>query len=534
MSMGERGRRTDISTDFQMKQEEHQGKLSSQDVNLTVWVWELTPSTFLVCRNSKVTKAIIQIEKLRTQKKELTSQDRELIQSLERGVYRRQTWVVALSLLTLVLGVIINEVCVSPDYVTEFPTDAELAALARGASDSAYARTCTWRYANMLKGACSLAVMCLLVAIVMRFKDETRLEQTKKRLQDKNLFHILGSQASFHFNKIPKRQVLRLVAELGVCAIHPVPVYKNDYEWYVLGRPIFYRFESLMCALMLLRLFHLLSWSLASLYLLFFNLESSYRTQDFELIKSVQQLSQERGTSYRMLSFKIAMSKSPPAVIAVCTIMVLLPCSYLFRLSEGPAYVEHSRYFWDQVWNVLTQATTGYGMTSPATHVGRMACFICIAWTPIVIALTTAASTSSLKLSGEEDRLIKRMYLNQLHMKLREVAAVVIQQWWRCRETSLMPSEMFESHRLDKIREFYQAQHELCRFKTANGFSHLLPQLQKPVTRLGKGSFSLASTPRIEPSRPESSNLPLLPPRTRDPGDPEPDSPTRPIQIPSL
>ncbi|EKX44067.1 hypothetical protein GUITHDRAFT_109853 [Guillardia theta CCMP2712] len=492
----------------------------------------------------KVAKAIIQIEKLRSEKNELTTQDRELIQSLERGVYRRQTWVVALSLLTLALGILINEVCVSPDYVTQFPSEAELEALARGASNSAYARSCDWKYGNILKSLCSLSVICLLVAILIRFKQEIQLKQTKKRLQEKNIFHMFGSHAREHLIKITKRELFWLVAELGICMIHPFPFYKNDYEWNVLGRPLFYRFESIMCALMLVRLFHLWSWILASLYLLFFNLESSYRTQDFELIKSVQQLSQDRGTSYRMLSFKIAMSKSPPAVIAVCTIMVLMPCSYLFRLSEGPAYVDHSRYFWDQVWNVLTQATTGYGMTSPATHIGRMACFVCIAWTPIVIALTTASTTSSLKLSGDEDKLIKRMNLNQLHLKLMEAAASVIQQWWRWRGSWLMPSELLEKHRLDTMTGFYKALHDFNRFKISNGFTHLLPQLQKAPAKLrrGSGSFSFASTPRIEAMPRPDLNRPLLPPRTRDGCEAEQEARAglnltpnpKPLQIPSL
>ena len=61
-------------------------------------------------------------------------------------------------------------------------------------------------------------------------------------------------------------------------------------------------------------------------------------------------MSQESATSHRTLAFKVAMTRNPGSIVLFVIFLLLGSMSYIMRIAEGPAYMPHSIYIWDQMY----------------------------------------------------------------------------------------------------------------------------------------------------------------------------------------
>ena len=90
-------------------------------------------------------------------------------------------WVAVWSVISVGLGVAVNEACAAGDYKDREPTSDEYDALLR---EVASGRECEHQYASWLKGACSAAVVMLVAALLSRKSGarlRDRLEGLRKR-----------------------------------------------------------------------------------------------------------------------------------------------------------------------------------------------------------------------------------------------------------------------------------------------------------------------------------------------------------------
>ena len=77
------------------------------------------------------------------------------------------------------------------------------------------------------------------------------------------------------------------------------------------------------------------------------------------------------------LAIKAILADVPFETIGFLFSLMTITLAYLVRIAEAPANVEHSVYFWNQLWLIVVTATsTGYGDLYPETHMGRFVCIV--------------------------------------------------------------------------------------------------------------------------------------------------------------
>jgi len=328
-------------------------------------------------------------------------------------MYHLQQLAGGIALINLILAVCINELCTAGDYVAERPGVIEI-------GPGHPSRKCQSSLGEVLKYLSSAATLALLVLIVRGFK----LMVQHELVEAKAIYHHKSNSLA-----IPLIMKLRLVIELLVTAIHPAPMISAfDVAISMLGSTVHYRVESILCAASFFKIYHLITLARMGALFKYFAIEQSEVLRDQRTLK----LLEDSKPKHKMLAFKVAIAKHPVQIIGTSFLFLILTVAYLFRISEGPAYQEHSVWFWDQVWFiVVTLTTTGFGDIVPFTHMGRFTSVVSMAIGPVVVAFLTASVTRALTLSEDEQHLIARMEVNRLQYQVLDSGVRIIQGWWR-------------------------------------------------------------------------------------------------------
>lgn len=163
-------------------------------------------------------------------------------------------------------------------------------------------RKCASPVGLWLKIPLSCTTVVLLALLVLQFRLRTILLATKEILADSTRMKSLFTYDNHSWVKhITSKELGKLVLELFLCSVHPIPGYLRDYRVQLLGSTYYYRFESIMCAAMLPRLYHLARWlQLATLYR-YFDLDHTYTLQDDHTIGMIR----ESVVSPKKLSLKV-------------------------------------------------------------------------------------------------------------------------------------------------------------------------------------------------------------------------------------
>ena len=289
------------------------------------------------------------IKKTRRLEDELL-QDQEIraeLREIERKIFWCQRVLAFMTMGSLMLAVLINEICAGNDYADEEPS-AEHQAFLEDPDRSE--RDCVSTLASTAKLAQSALTLCLLLMIVSRFGLRGQQTSVLQRLRDRqvSVFKPRQAYAQRWPGVIP---LLYRAGELGVCAVHTLPWFYRDFSNEAMGRRLFYRSESLLCGFMFLRLYHVYLWLEQSVFLTYFDLEDSYLLKDVKTI----QLTLECDTSHTVLAFKVAMTRNPLKIILLMVALLLGSTTYIVRIAEGPAGQAHSKYLWNQMWVTFTQ-----------------------------------------------------------------------------------------------------------------------------------------------------------------------------------
>ena len=210
--------------------------------------------------------------------------------------------------------------------------------------------------------------------------------------------------------------------------IHPVPMISRLISTAQLGlRPV-YRLEALIAAFMVLRVIHvyvLFKWKLVILYL---NLDASLLIRN----EGAVHLLNDSGMSQATLALKISLMRNPGLIIMLAWLVLICTCAVVIRVSESTAGVDSSPYVWDQLWLVITTATTtGYGDLVPQTHFGRFGSVVCMVSGPVLVSVMTATLSRSMTLSRREELVMKTLDEDALRADLQDSACRMLQIWWR-------------------------------------------------------------------------------------------------------
>ena len=175
--------------------------------------------------------------------------------SCEKSLYLQQRTISILAIVSLLVGVAINELCATGDYRNTIPPLEELLEL----EDPDRAdRECMSPLELPLKMASSALGIFLVGLATIRFRTESRAEYLRTAVkshsvtsekQVKGLLDSLNNarvQSCWHY--------LFFVIQVVMLAIHPPPFLVMDFNVKSLGMKIFYRLESIACALMLPRI----------------------------------------------------------------------------------------------------------------------------------------------------------------------------------------------------------------------------------------------------------------------------------------
>eukprot|EP00961_Rhodomonas_salina_P093393 1256876-Rhodomonas_salina.1 len=147
------------------------------------------------------------------------------------------------AIISVLLGVVINELCVAGDYMQLPPSQEVLAAIETGNG-----RKCNHSLGAYLKMGQSALTAILVYLVIRQWKLQVNLHATLQKQNNRKMQRKSK-------NRTPTRFFVKLFLEIAVCLVHPVPYFNIDVKLGVLGQTMFYRLESIACAVMLLRLY---------------------------------------------------------------------------------------------------------------------------------------------------------------------------------------------------------------------------------------------------------------------------------------
>ena len=164
----------------------------------------------------------------------------------------------------------VNEICAATDYSDHLPSAAEQAWLD---SASRPARRCNNSLAHIIKFSETIITLVIYAIIFNNFALEAQVLGVKKSIENRmcNISHLEGNnQRRYRFKWT---SIAFLIVQLFINLFHTFPFVYLDIRMEILGTKLYYRLESIMCALMFLRLYHIWNWLENATYLRYFDLE---------------------------------------------------------------------------------------------------------------------------------------------------------------------------------------------------------------------------------------------------------------------
>jgi hypothetical protein len=243
------------------------------------------------------------------------------------------------------------------------------------------------------------------------------------RLKNAHLKLALGNDSGASVAGVFRTKV-KLAVEILISSIHTLPFVDMDITQAQLGRRIVYRLESVLCALMFVRVYHVWRSISGRIHYAYFNLEEAALLRDDKTIKILQQSPIQLQT----LALKLAVAQNPMLVIVCMYVFVILFIGYLMRVVERPA-ISMSKYLWDTIWMVWITCTTA-GYFDAVTHYGRALSGCLLFLGPLIVAFITAALSQAISITRDEHFIARRMRTNHLKIQVMDIAARMIQVWW--------------------------------------------------------------------------------------------------------
>jgi len=148
---------------------------------------------------------------------------------------------------------------------------------------------------------------------------------------------------------------------------------------------------------------------------------------------------------------KIILKKHPFKSIAFFTIIMLLFFAYAISLFERPTDLDF-QYFRNCLWvSIVTYTTVGFGDIYPTTDLGRWACCLCCACSLFNLALLVMFVHDTFRLDNKEELVLYTFTKRIWAVKREQIAAMVIQRFWRSSMLSNNPLiPMIASRQWDK------------------------------------------------------------------------------------
>jgi hypothetical protein len=119
--------------------------------------------------------------------------------------------------------------------------------------------------------------------------------------------------------------------------------------------------------------------------------------------------------------------------VGAATGLVVLLGGLLMRVFERSASSNFS-YIWSGFWLIgITITTVGYGDIVPTTHIGRLICGLSAIFGMCVLsyAIDVVQTSFTIELSAEAQLAGTLLYQKKLDGRVKELAVVFIQRWWR-------------------------------------------------------------------------------------------------------
>jgi len=173
----------------------------------------------------------------------------------EKSLYLQQRTISILAIVSLLVGVAINELCAAGDYRNTMPALEELLEL----EDTDRAdRECLSPLELPLKIASSLLGISLVGLATIRFRTQSRAEYLRTAVKSHSVAsekQVKGLLDSLNNARVRSCwHYLFFVIQVVMLAVHSPPFLVVDFNVQSMGMQTFYRLESVACALMLPRI----------------------------------------------------------------------------------------------------------------------------------------------------------------------------------------------------------------------------------------------------------------------------------------
>ena len=396
-----------------------------------------------------------------------TRESRKVVDAL-RGVYRLQWLIAVLAVAGFLFAMRCEHLC-TRGYQ---PLPEEIA---EGAEDpfvldpvDSKCGECT-----LLKTGASLSTLCLLVAMAVQFRYRLRVLDGRMRLtthhdlapavsgaqdpKESEGSKAQGAEMVMHWTQ-RGWMYAGFVVEMAVCAVHPLWWYANDYRNEMMGREVYYRFESVIASVMLVRAYHLLRLYLLHVQWRFLADRAAVKG---ETQGGTMQLLQDPRIDLVGFALKQAVAGRPAILVGLVLSLCVMCGAYLIRIGETPANSVHAEYVWNNLWlAVLALTTSDYGDVAPATHYGRGICVVLMMAGPLILASAAFSLSVALTLSPLEQDISIKLAHDHVMARVRLAAARMLQLIFR-KNRGLQIRVHGELCTTD--RQIQQLRSELCR-----------------------------------------------------------------------
>ena len=207
----------------------------------------------------------------------------------------------------------------------------------------------------------------------------------------------------------------RLIAELALNLIHPIPYLEYEFKFVILGKHITYQLVTFLSSLEFLKLYHI------------YRLFATYSR--FNSILSKKYCISYGSKASTMFAVKCELKEKPFFILIFTLFNIGLFLGLLVRFFEiiDPDNTQNFENLSNGFWIIYVALTTvGYGEMVPKTHIGRLIVVFGVFMGTFVVSLTIVAFTTLSNFSRNEAKsytFLKKVLIKQ---KLKVVAGNII------------------------------------------------------------------------------------------------------------
>jgi hypothetical protein len=136
----------------------------------------------------------------------------------------------------------------------------------------------------------------------------------------------------------------RVFVWIPINLVHPLPFLSNSLKTEQMGLQPVYRYESLIVAVMVLRVIHVYTLFKIKLVIRYLNLDASLLVRNENAVLVLN----DPGLSQAILALKIALTRNPALIIAIAWAVLICTITIVIRVSESTHGVETSPCAWQR------------------------------------------------------------------------------------------------------------------------------------------------------------------------------------------